>query len=76
MAESRTNGAPEPPDEHLESLITMTLARYGEHIPEGGHDRLREAIKGLRETVAALYAYPLTNADEPDATFAAWQGED
>lgn len=76
MAEPHPDHPPESPDLHLEPLIALILTRYGDRIPEEAHGRLHETLKSLREAVAALYAYPLTNADEPDTTFAAWQGED
>jgi hypothetical protein len=80
MSETRSEqtegGPPQPADAHLEALIAAVTARYGAHIQPDQMDRLRETVTGLRDASVALAAYPLANGDEPDATFAAWQGED
>lgn len=63
-------------DARLEAMIGLVTARYGDRIAPEQLERVRESVKGLRDAIGALYAYPLTNADEPDSTFFAMQGED
>jgi hypothetical protein len=63
-------------DARVEAMIGLVTARYGDRITPEQMERVREGVKGLSDAMAALYAYPLTNADEPDATFFAVQGED
>ena len=58
------------PDPVVEALFAAVLARYGEHIPPDQAELVRERIARIREAVAVLNAYPLSNADEPDSTFA------
>jgi hypothetical protein len=60
----------------LEAMIGLVTARYGDRIPTEQMERIRESVTGLRDAMAALYAHPLTNADEPDTTFFAMPGED
>ncbi len=67
--------AEETQDARVEALIAVVRAVYGERISEEQMERVRDGVKGLRDVAAALYAYPLTNADEPDPIFAAYRGE-
>lgn len=67
--------AEETQDPKLEALVAAVQAVYGGRISEEQMARVRDGVKGLREAAAALYAYPLTNADEPDPIFAAYREE-
>ena len=67
----------EPADDaRLEAMISLVTARYGDRIAPEQMERVREGVKGLHDVVGALYAHPLSNADEPDTTFFAMPGED
>lgn len=68
--------AEEMRDAHLEALVASITAAYGGRISQEQMQRVRDGVQGLREAAAALYAYPLTNADEPDPIFAAYRGEE
>ena len=73
--EAQTDRAPGADEPLVDALLGVVIARYGGRIGPEQIGRLRESVRGLREAAAALYAYPLTNADEPDQVFAAYRGE-
>ncbi len=60
----------------VEALTAVVQARYGGRLDAGQAGRVPEIVRGLREAVASLMAYPLVNADEPDPVFGAYRGED
>jgi hypothetical protein len=66
---------PSPDEPHVEALVAAVMAAHGAHIPAEQTDKIRESVKGLRAAVAALDAYHLTNADEPDPIFAAYRSD-
>ncbi len=61
-------------DVEAEALAALLHARYGDRLSEEQGAKLREAVRGLREAIGSLYAFPLTNADEPDVIFRAYRG--
>jgi hypothetical protein len=63
-------------EQQLEVWLALVTARYGDRIPVAELERVRESVRGLRAAAAALAAFPLTNADEPDVLFRAYRGED
>jgi hypothetical protein len=61
---------PQVPDPQVvDALVTVALAAQGGTLDDEGRERLRQNVERLRTAAAALDAYPLTNADEPDASF-------
>jgi hypothetical protein len=56
-------------DARIAAMLGLVTARHGDRIAPEQLERVREGVKGLAEAISALYTYPLTNADEPDATF-------
>ena len=62
-------------DLHMEALVAAVMAAHGVRIPAEHAEKIRESVKGLRGAVAAMNAYPLTNADEPDPIFAAYRSD-
>lgn len=60
-------------DPHMEALVAAVMAAHGARIPAEHVEKIRESVKGLRGAVAAMNAYPLINADEPDPIFAAYR---
>lgn len=65
----------QPEDVQIEALIAAVRAAHADRIPPGAEQRLHDSVSGLRVAVAALDAYPLTNADEPGTLFAAYRRE-
>ena len=63
-------------DAVVEALAATVRARYGGRLSPEQAGRVPEIIRGLRDAAAALAAYPLANADEPDPVFAAYRGEE
>ena len=64
-------------DEAIVAALAATVrARYGDRLDPEQAGRVPEIIRGLRDAAAALAAYPLVNADEPDPVFAAHRGEE
>lgn len=72
MAEERTRDD----DAVVEALAATVRVRYGDRLSPEQAGRVPEIIRGLRDAAAALAAYPLGGADEPDPVFAAYHGEE
>jgi len=64
------------PDGGGEGLADLVIARYGLVLDDGQRTLLVEQIERQRVAAAALDAFPLLNADEPDSAFAVLNGED
>jgi hypothetical protein len=63
---------PKAPDPQVvDAFMTVAVAAQGGTLDEEGRERLRQNVERLCGAAAALDAYPLTNADEPDASFRA-----
>lgn len=60
----------------VDALNAFLLARYGDRLDDAQAAKVREMVERSRQTAAILSAYPLTNADEPDASFRAVSGAD
>jgi hypothetical protein len=59
-----------------EALLAAVLARHGARLDEAGIALVRERIEQSQAAAAAMRAVPLTNADEPDASFRAVTARD
>lgn len=70
-----TDSQPQTDDRRLDAFVALITTVHGEHITAEHAPRLRDAARALREAIAELYAYPLTNADEPDPVFAAYRAD-
>lgn len=67
--------APPPDPALIDALVAAIRARHPA-IAEADLPRLRQHVERLQTSVAALDAYPLANADEPDASFHVAEPED
>lgn len=68
--------AEQQPDPEIDAIVARINAVHGRHILTDAEERIRAGVTGLREAAAALYAVPLTNADEPGTLFRVYRGEE
>lgn len=68
--------APQPSshDARLDAAMSSIRARHATELDPASLATAREAVARLHAAVAALDAYPLTNADEPDPVFTVFRG--
>ncbi|HLZ69993.1 MAG TPA: AtzG-like protein [Dehalococcoidia bacterium] len=52
----------------VEAMLGVVEQTHGP-LDEAAREQLREGLKRTRAAAAALYAYPLSNADEPGTVF-------
>ena len=55
-----------------DAMLATIETQFGERLDKAGKARVREQLEGLAKASAALAAYPLANADEPDFVFSAF----
>ncbi len=55
--------------------VVQAIYRPGAALSDSERERLQTAIGHMQAASAAMRAYPLTNADEPDPIFAAFRAE-
>ena len=74
MTEAQQSPGPPPLGAaKLDAAIAAISTRHGDRIDPEARAKAREVVTGIHAAVAALDAYPLTNADEPDPVFTAFQ---
>ncbi len=61
----------------IAALLDLVQATYRPDaaLSDGERERLQTSIGHMQAASAAMHAYPLTNADEPDPIFAAFRAE-
>ena len=64
---------PEPPE--VAPLLAVLAAQFGERFDDAAQERARNQFVATLASAAAVAAYPLANADEPDFVFSAFPGE-
>jgi hypothetical protein len=60
-------------DPLAEALLAVVEQTHGP-LDDAARDQLREGLRRTRGATTALYAYPLTNADEPAPNFVPFRG--
>jgi hypothetical protein len=55
----------------VDALMARVLAVHGHRLDSEQRAVVRARVEQLQQAAALVAAYPLTNADEPDAAFAA-----
>ncbi|GEM_PF-3545654 len=65
---------PAPPPPALEALVDVVQKTY-RALSDAERERIRTVITGFHQALAAMAAYRLTNADEPDTTFTVYRAD-
>lgn len=58
----------------VDAQLALVEAAYGPQ-PEADRAQVRGVLDGVSRAVAALNAFPLSNADEPAPSFAAYRAD-
>ncbi len=68
---------PTVPPATISALLDLVQATYrpGSALTDTERERLQTTIGHMQAASAAIHAYPLTNADEPDPIFSAFRAE-